>query len=553
MHLKQLLSDVIKSAIEKAQGSGSISQTALPEILIEHTQNIKHGDYASSVPLKIARAINMPPMEVADKIVGAIPKLNEIEKISVSSPGFINFVINPKWLVTQVEEIYKKGSSWGKSDIGKGGKVQIEFVSVNPTGPLHVGHGRGAVIGSTLANLHEVCGYKIEREYYINDAGNQLDAFRRTLFARYQQCLGKDIALPEDGYYGSYMIDLANEIITSDRPDLDKLDDTSLTNELGTIGMERLLKQIESDLKMIGVKFDVWFSEKSLIDSGLYNKVVEILEKNNYLDKREKAVWFVSSALGEDKDNVLVRSDGTPTYFAYDVAYHYQKFEQRKFDMVIDIWGADHQGHVSRMKSAVSALGINPDKLRIIICQLVTLKRGNDIVRVSKRSGDLITLRELVNEVGADACRFVFLSRSADSQMDFDLELAKKKSADNPVYYVQYAHARIASILRLASEKQIDYSDGDVALLDSESEISLIKKMVLLPEVVETALINLAPHNLPYYALDLATDFHAFYKQCRVISSNQKKTAARLKLVKSAQVILSNILNLMGMSAPDSM
>jgi arginyl-tRNA synthetase len=553
MNLKQILSNAVKAAIDEAQREGSISQTALPEILIEHPQNVKHGDYASSAPLKIARAINMPPMDVADRIKEFIPELNEIASIDVSPPGFINFVISNKWLMKQIEDIYVFGSQWGKNNIGNGEKVQIEFVSVNPTGPLHVGHGRGAVIGSTLANLFKVSGFNVEREYYINDAGNQLDAFRRTLFARYKQNAGNDVPLPEDGYFGNYMIDLAKEINDSEGKRLEKLDNDELILELGEIGIKRMLKQIEDDLKLIGVEFDVWFSERSLRESGLYNTVVQMLEKNNHLDKREKALWLVSSALGEDKDNVLVRSDGTPTYFAYDIAYHYQKFVHRKFDTVIDIWGADHQGHVSRMKTAIGALGINPDKLKILICQLVTLKRGNEIVRVSKRSGDLITLKEVVNEVGPDACRFVFLSRSADSQMDFDLELAKKQSNENPVYYVQYAYARIASILRLAEEKHIDYSNGDVNMLDSEWEISLIKKMVLLPEIIETALLNLAPQHLPYYAMELATEFHVFYKQCRVITEDEKMTAARLKLVKSAQVILGNILNLMGMNAPETM
>jgi arginyl-tRNA synthetase len=492
-------------------------------------------------------------MDVADRIKEFIPELNEIASIDVSPPGFINFVISNKWLMKQIEDIYVFGSQWGKNNIGNGEKVQIEFVSVNPTGPLHVGHGRGAVIGSTLANLFKVSGFNVEREYYINDAGNQLDAFRRTLFARYKQNAGNDVPLPEDGYFGNYMIDLAKEINDSEGKRLEKLDNDELILELGEIGIKRMLKQIEDDLKLIGVEFDVWFSERSLRESGLYNTVVQMLEKNNHLDKREKALWLVSSALGEDKDNVLVRSDGTPTYFAYDIAYHYQKFVHRKFDTVIDIWGADHQGHVSRMKTAIGALGINPDKLKILICQLVTLKRGNEIVRVSKRSGDLITLKEVVNEVGPDACRFVFLSRSADSQMDFDLELAKKQSNENPVYYVQYAYARIASILRLAEEKHIDYSNGDVNMLDSEWEISLIKKMVLLPEIIETALLNLAPQHLPYYAMELATEFHVFYKQCRVITEDEKMTAARLKLVKSAQVILGNILNLMGMNAPETM
>lgn len=553
MNLKNELTQLLRLAISRAENDGVLLASSLPDNLVERPQNLKHGDYASSIPLKIARAANLPPMEIAEGIVRYFPKTNQIASINISKPGFINFIVNQDWLLMQIEEIYKKGIDWIKNEIGNGRKIQIEFVSVNPTGPLHVGHGRGAVIGSTLANLFEIAGYNVEREYYVNDAGNQLDAFRRTLFSRYNQCLGKDVPLPEDGYIGNYMIDLAKEIVDTDSKRLSKMSDIRIMNELGDIGVKKLLKQIKEDLELIGVKFEVWFSEKSLIDSGLYTTVIEKLEKNGHLTKREQAIWFMSSALGEEKDNVLVRSDGTPTYFAYDIAYHYDKFMIRKFDSVIDIWGADHQGHVSRMKSAIAALGINPDDLKIIICQLVTLKRGDDIVRVSKRSGDLITLREVINEVGTDACRFVFLARSADSQMDFDLDLAKKQSSENPVYYVQYAYARISSILRLAAQKRIDYNKGNVKLLNTEFELSLIKRLLMFSEVVESSLLNLSPHHLPYYAMDLATDFHSFYKQCRVISNNQERTAARLKLIKVVQIILGNTLNLMGMSAPEKM
>ncbi len=301
------------------------------------------------------------------------------------------------------------------------------------------------------------------------------------------------------------------------------------------------------------MSFDVWFSEQSLFDKGQYKKVMSLLHKGGYISEKEGATWFVSTALGEDKDNVVVRSDGSPTYFASDIAYHYNKFLERKFDQVINIWGADHQGHISRMKAVVAALGITPERLKVIISQMVTLSRGGELVRVSKRSGDIITLREVVDEVGVDACRFFFASRTADSQMDFDLELAKKQSADNPVYYVQYAHARIASILRLAQEKAIDCSDGDVSLLVTEPELALIRRMLLLPEMVEVVAQTLEPHHLAYYALDLATVFHSFYKQCRVVSDDEVLTKARLKLVEAAKITLAKTLHLMGMTAPDKM
>ena len=323
--------------------------------------------------------------------------------------------------------------------------------------------------------------------------------------------------------------------------------------EIGKIGIQMVMGKIKDDLAMLGVQFDEWFSEYSLFKSGQFDKTMKMLKDGAYITERENATWFASSNMGDDKDNVLIRSDGTPTYFASDIAYHYNKFVQRKFDYVIDIWGADHQGHVSRMKVVMTALGLDPEKLEILICQLVTLRRGQEIVRLSKRSGDIITLREVLDEVGADACRFVFLSRSADSQMDFDLELAIKQSSDNPVYYVQYAHARISSILKNAAEKCIDYNAGKVNLLSSEPELILIRHMVRISEVIETVAGTHEPHLLPFYAQELATVFHSFYKQCRVISDDADLTCSRLKLVKAAQIILAKTLHLMGMTAPDSM
>jgi arginyl-tRNA synthetase len=399
-----------------------------------------------------------------------------------------------------------------------------------------------------LANVLGATGYTVEKEYYINDAGSQLDAFSRSLYARYQQCLGVDAEMPSDGYMGSYMVELASEIINKESKRFLRMSGDIAVRELGAIGVARIMDMIRQDLEMLRVEFDVWFSEQ-----GQYEKVMKLLREDGYVAKKENATWFISSALGEDKDNVLIRSDGSPTYFASDIAYHFNKFLERKFDTVINIWGADHQGHVSRMMAVVNALGINRERLRIIICQLVTLRRGQEIVRVSKRSGDMVTLREVMDEVGSDACRFVFLSRSADAQMDFDLELAKKQSADNPVYYVQYAHARISSILRLAEEKGIDYSRGDVSLLTTEPELTLIRRMILLPEILELIASTLEPHHLPYYAQDLATVFHSFYKQCRVVSKNKELTWARLKLVKAAQIVLARTLHLMGMTAPESM
>ena len=553
MFIKHKLAKVLEQAAREAQQEGVLAATALPEIVVERPQNPEHGDYASSLPLKLARTTEKSPLAIAEKIIEFMTPLPEVSRIVVASPGFINFSLSTGWLTEQVAAILDAGDSYGNIDLGAGKPVQIEFVSVNPTGPLHVGHGRGAVLGSTLANVLSATGYAVEKEYYINDAGSQLDAFKRSLYARYQQCLGIDVDMPSDGYLGNYMVDLAKEIIKKEGKRFSTMPTDAAIQELGLLGVTRIMDMIKKDLELLDVEFDVWFSEQSLYKNGQYEKVMKLLTKGGYVAEKENATWFISSALGEDKDNVLIRSDGSPTYFASDIAYHFNKFLERKFESVIDIWGADHQGHVSRMMAVVNALGINPKRLKVIICQLVTLRRGQQVVRVSKRSGDMITLREVIDEVGPDACRFVFLSRSADAQMDFDLELAKKQSADNPVYYVQYAHARISSILRLAKERGIDYSRGDVSLLTTEPELTLIRRMIRLPEIAELISDTLEPHHLPYYAQDLATVFHSFYKQCRVVSKNQELTRARLKLVKAAQIVLARTLHLMGMTAPESM
>jgi len=553
MIIKHKLAKVLEQAAREAQQEGLLAATALPEVIVEHPQNPEHGDYASSIPLKLARTTEIAPPEIAEKILEFMPPLPEVSRIVVVAPGFINFDLSTNWLTEQVDAVLDAGDSYGNIDLDVGKSVQIEFVSVNPTGPLHVGHGRGAVLGSTLANVLSATGYAVEKEYYINDAGSQLDAFNRSLYARYQQCLEINTEMPSDGYLGNYMVDLAKEIIKKEGKRFLKMPVDEAIRELGSIGVAKIMDMIRQDLELLGVKFDVWFSEQSLYKNGQYAKMMNLLQEGGYVAVKENATWFISSALGEDKDNVLIRSDGSPTYFASDIAYHFNKFLERQFDTVINIWGADHQGHVSRMIAVVNALGINPERLKIIICQLVTLRRGQEIVRVSKRSGDIISLKEVIDEVGSDACRFVFLSRSADAQMDFDLELAKKQSSDNPVYYVQYAHARIASILRLAKERGIDYSRGDISLLTAEPELTLIRRMILLPEIMELIADTLEPHHLPYYAQDLATVFHSFYKQCRVVSKNQELTWARLKLVKAAQIVLARTLHLMGMTAPESM
>ena len=551
--LKERIADLLIKAVAAAQQAGKLPIVTLPEVAIERPQNPEHGDYASSISLKLARAVGTSPLNIAREIADFIEPSAEVESITVAPPGFINFTLKNDWLTQQVDTVLEQDDAYGNIELGQGQRIQIEFVSINPTGPLHVGHGRGAILGSTLCNVMTAGGYEVVKEYYFNDAGSQMDAFRNSLYARYQQGLGSDAEMPAEGYLGIYMVDLAAEIIREEGDRFLTMPEAEGIDQLCKLGLAKILQGTREDLKQLRVEFDVWYSEQSLYENGQFDKVMELLRKSGYIAEKENATWFISTALGEDKDNVIIRGDGSPTYFAADIAYHYNKFIERKFDRVIDIWGADHQGHVSRLKAVVGALGIDPERLQLIVHQMVTLRRGGELVRISKRSGDIITLREVIDEVGTDACRFFFLSRTADSQMDFDLELAKKQSADNPVYYVQYAHARIASILRVAQQRGVDGNDGDVSLLKTEPELILIRKMLLLPEIIETIVQTMEPHHLTYYAQDLATAFHSFYKQCRVVSDDESLTKARLKLVKAAKTVLGRTLHLMGMTAPEKM
>ncbi|MFW0859300.1 MAG: arginine--tRNA ligase [Dehalococcoidia bacterium] len=546
--IKDKIAEMLKQTAIKAQEEGLIPFLALPEILLEHPQKPEHGDYAATIALKLGRAAKVRPLSIAEALVKLLPAIEGIEKVWVVPPGFINFEVREDWLRQQVDEILSQGNRYGDSASGQGCRVQVEFVSVNPTGPLHVGHGRGAVLGSTLANVLSAAGYSVEREYYINDTGNQMQNFYASLYARYREVFGLPAQIPADGYRGEYMIQIARRI-AAERGDVF----LESKEDVGRIGAEIIIDSIKDDLDFLGVQFDVWFSEQTLYDSGKFERVLAMIKHDNHVEERDGALWFVSTGLGEDKDNVLIRSTGAPTYFASDIAYHYNKFLERGFDKVIDVWGADHQGHVSRMKAAVNALGVSPERLQIIISQMVSLRRGEEQIRVSKRTGDIITLREVLDEVGPDVCRFFFLARSANSQMDFDLELAKKESMDNPVYYVQYGHARITGILRLAGERGIDYAKGDVSLLTEDAELGLIRKLLLFPETLDLVANNLEPHHLPHYAQDLATAFHNFYEKCRVITEDEPLTLARLKLVEATRIVLARTLRLMGMSAPERM
>jgi len=547
------LAKLVHKAIRKAQKRGDLPKFAIPEIPMERPKQEEHGDFATPVCLQLARLARMAPMEIAHTVVGRLSQTDYLDHVEVAKPGYINFALSESWLAQQVQDVLGAGEGYGSIDLGEGRKVQVEFVSANPTGPLHIGSARNAVIGDVLANVLEAAGWAVQREYYVNDAGTQMGLFGETLYARYAQALGHDVPLPEEGYRGAYMVDMGKRAAEAHGSDFLRLEREQAVTALIDIGLSYALEAGRQDLELLGVRFDRWFSERSLYEDGTFARVMTLLRERDHIAEREGAVWFLATALGQDKDEVIIRTGGAPGYFASDIAYHHDKFAGRGFDRVINVWGADHQGHVPRMKAMMEALGLDPERLVIIIYQLVTLRRGGEVVRLSRRTGDIVTLREVVEEVGADAVRFFLVSRAAESQMDFDLDLAKEQSAENPVYYVQYAHARISSILRLAEEQGLIADDGDVGLLTHPMELGLIRQMLRLPEVIELAARHLAPHHLAPYAQELASRFHVFYRDCRVVSSDPAEhqlTKARLKLVRAAQLVLARTLRLMGMAAP---
>ena len=560
MIVRDQIAELVRQALEAAQAANALPAAEVDDIAVERPQNAEHGDFATSLPLKLARPMRMNPMQIAERLSEHLSGNGDycglVDSATVARPGFINFRLSPSWLQEQVEAVRKSGDEFGDIGVGSGERVQVEFVSANPVGPLHIAHARGGVIGSALANILTAAGFDVTREYYFNDAGAQIGHFGRTLYARYLQECGREAEVPEDGYHGEYMVDLAKDILGDVGTRFLDVPEAEALEALGQLGVEKFMSRIREDLVELRIEFDEWFNERNLFVNGQFENSMALMSERGYVTENEGAVWFASTLLGDDRDKVLVRSNGIPTYFASDVAYHYNKFFEREFDRVINVWGADHQGHALFMRALVSALGLAPERLTLIINQLVTLKRGGEAVRLSKRTGDIITLREVIDEVGADACRYFFLSRAADSQMEFDLELAKEQSQENPVYYIQYAHARIASILRLAEDRGLDFADGDVSLLTHEAELALIRKMLELPELIGMMANNLEAHHLPHYASDLATAFHWFYQNCRVVSGVEGEediSKARLKLVDAARIVLARCLGLMVMDAPEKM
>ena len=560
---KNQLAELVKQSIINAQNAGALPAFPMPDVFVERPQKKELGDFATSLPLKLAKDAKRAPLQIAQVLAAHFPKNDMVAKVEAAPPGFVNITLSDAWLANQVSAIIADGESFGNLQPAKSLNVQVEYVSANPTGPLHIGGGRNGAIGDTLANVLQAAGHTVQREFYINDNGSQVRLFGESVFARYAQQLGRDEPFPEKGYQGAYVVDMGKQIAQEQGDKYLNLPRKEATRELGKMGIQMVLDAYAKTLGRMGVRFDNWFSERSLHESGLFSQVLKILQDKGLVVEKEGATWFASQELGEDKDAVLIRSaqviaepDERPTYLASDVAYAWNKLVLRNFDRAIYIWGADHHGDVPRVMAAVRALGLDASKVSILLHQFVNLKRGGELVKMSKRAGEFVSMDELLDEVGSDAVRFMLISRSADTTIDFDIELAKKQSDENPVYYVQYAHTRIAGILRKAAENGLTPEGADVSLLTHPAEQELIRAMLRLPEVIEGAANKLEPHHLPHYAIELAGIFHTFYNQCRVVSSDPGDAAitrARLKLIAAAKIALARALHLMGVNAPETM
>lgn len=561
--VRDQLLELVRAAVRRAQAAGHLPRVALPEITIERPAKSELGDFATSFPLRAKRAVGPQgpnPMAIAGAISAAIahdppPYLAAVD---VAPNGFLNFTLADTWVRAQVDAVLQLGPAFGSVNLGHRRRVQVEFVSANPTGPLHVGTARNAALGDSLARVLTKAGWDVQREYYYNDAGAQMAHLYRSVWVRYQQALGRDTALNETDYQGQYVVELAEDIVREHGERFRDLVEKR-AEEVGRIGAERIMRGIEMELDRLRVRFDTWFSEANVIREGDFDRVMDVLRSRELVYERDGARWLRSTALGDERDRVLIRSDGRPTYTATDIAYHYDKFFVRRFDRVIDVWGADHQGQVPSMKAIVAALGAEPDRFDILIHQMVNLVREGQPVRMGKRAGNFVTVGEVLDEVGPDAMRWFLVSRSADAMMEFDLALAKRQSSDNPVYYVQYAHARLAKVLAEAATRGVVWQSGKVALLTHPAELALIRRILQLPEMVELSARQMAPHHVPHYAYELARATQLWYEAgnddpaMRVLTPDIAVQAARLKLAEAARQALANSLDLIGVAAPDAM
>ena len=587
-HLKTHLIQLLTDAVATLQANGTLPAELSPVVMIERSRDRAHGDFASNLALLLAKPARSKPRDIAEQLVSAIELDDQVQKIEIAGPGFINFFLGNEAWHAVIDDILEQGDRYGLSELGKGQRIQVEFVSANPTGPLHVGHGRGAAYGAAVADLLEAIGYDVHREYYVNDAGRQMDILAASVYLRYLELCGEQLRFPDNGYRGDYIYDIAREVreeigdkwrfkgqdvldgLPPDESDggnrethIDALVDRA-REFLGHEGylaffetsVDSILTDIQKDLSGFGVNFDHWFSEKELEDSDAIQHAIERLEENGHLYKKDGATWFRASALGDEKDRVITRENGRTTYFASDIAYFLNKME-RGFEKAIYIFGADHHGYIARLRAAAMGLGEDPDRLEIILVQFAVLFRDGKKVAMSTRSGQFITLRELREEVGSDAARFFYVMRSHEQHLDFDLDLAKSRTNENPVYYIQYAHARICSVFRNLEQMNETHNQaiGEAALnlLTEPNEIKLLRALSQYPEIIESSARLRAPHQLAHYLQALATEFHSYYNSQQFLVDDENIRNVRLNLILAAQIVLANGLDLLGISAPESM
>ncbi|MFW2372500.1 MAG: arginine--tRNA ligase [Gammaproteobacteria bacterium] len=586
--MKHEIKTLLTQAISKLKSTDQLPTDVDANIQVTRAKDPSHGDFACNIALMLAKPAGKNPRELAQQLVQALPQNSQIDKVEIAGPGFINFFLNQGTALSVINNILAQGDTYGLSNIGAGRKVQLEFVSANPTGPLHVGHGRGAAYGATVADLLEAIGFDVHREYYVNDAGRQMDILATSIWLRYLQHCDVKVPFPSNGYQGGYVIDIAKDLfnqhdknlvhpvaavmedIPQDEPQggdkeqhIDALiqraktllgDDSYL--QVFDLGLNTILDDIRNDLQEFGVVYDEWYSERSLGHRGLIKQAIDRLEKAGYLYQKDGALWFRSTDFGDEKDRVVVRENGQATYFASDIAYHMDKME-RGFDRVIDVWGADHHGYVPRVKAALKALGDDADKLDVLLVQFAALYRNGEKVQMSTRSGSFVTLRELREEVGSDAARFFYVMRKCEQHMDFDLDLAKSQSSDNPVYYIQYAHARICSVFRQLTEKGLihdaELGYQNLGRLTESHEVQLITRLDQYPELVEKAALNEEPHQLVHFLRDLANELHTYYNAHQFIVDDDPVRNARLNLIQATRQVIHNGLKLLGVSSPEAM
>ncbi|MBO5168111.1 MAG: arginine--tRNA ligase [Phascolarctobacterium sp.] len=554
MDIKQILAAAIKAAAQKAIDEGTVKGGDLPEVLLEVPPQKEFGDFATNFAMQSARALKCNPRMIAQAVVNNLD-CAYVEKMEIAGPGFINFYLKQDWMYDMLAGIIAEGENYGNLVSDCKEKIQVEYVSANPTGPLHVGHGRGAAVGSALANLMKAAGMNVSREYYINDAGNQINNLAASVNARYLEQLGQTVEFPENGYHGHDIIETAERIVRIYGDRFLNMSEEERLKEFRTIALKEKLAALKEDLEAFNVTYDEWFSEQTLHDANAIKNACDLLTERGYLYEEGGALWLKATEYGDDKDRVVIRDNGIPTYFAADIAYHQDKYA-RGFDRVINLWGADHHGYIARMKAAVGALGYHPDQLEVLILQMVSLYRNGELVKMSKRTGQSVTLNELIEEVGTDAARFFFVMRSIDSQLDFDLTLATEKSNENPVYYIQYAHARICSIMRQLDEAGIvvmPATEAKLNTLTEASELELIKKLGEYPEMLAGAAKERAVHRVAHYVHDLAGLFHSFYNQCRILGVDSDLQQARIALVKTVGHVIRHALGILGVSAPERM